>query len=33
MLDASLASAEPFGIFERYAAQFEDVWATVRPAQ
>jgi hypothetical protein len=20
-----------FGIFERYAAQFEDVWATVRP--
>jgi transcriptional regulator with XRE-family HTH domain len=26
-----LRRLSPFGIFERYAAQFEDVWATVRP--
>jgi hypothetical protein len=27
-----LRRLSPFGMFERYAAQFEDVWATVRPA-
>jgi hypothetical protein len=26
-----LRRLSPFGMFERYAAQFEDVWATVRP--
>jgi hypothetical protein len=27
-----LRRLSPFGMFERYATQFEDVWATVRPA-